>query len=285
MDEKLKEIFENVAQGDQRLVVLTGSGISAESGIPTFRGTEGYWRVGSKEYTPQEFATHMMFSEIPDEVWKWYLYRRGMCRKARPNTGHLAIVEMERLFEDRFTLITQNIDGLHLRAGNSRKNTYEIHGNINFMRCDRECSHSLYPIPEEVSDKAKGEDLTDSDRQLLRCPTCGGPTRPHVLWFDETYDEEYYYYVSSLKMASQAGLLLVVGTSGSTNLPILMAQKTLRRNGVIVDINIQENPFSALATKSGGGFIQEASSSALPRVLKVFSDAFRNHNIPDGRDR
>jgi NAD-dependent protein deacetylase/lipoamidase len=276
MNDHLKEIFENIAQSSQRIVVLTGSGISAESGIPTFRGVEGYWRVGSKEYTPQEFATHHMFSEMPDEVWKWYLYRRGMCRKARPNPGHLAIAEIERLFPDRFTLITQNIDGLHMRAGNSRKNTYEIHGNLFFMRCDRECSHAVYPIPDDVSDKAKGEGLTDSDRQLLRCPKCGGPTRPHVLWFDETYNEEFYYYVSSLKMASQAGLLLVIGTSGSTNLPILAAQKTLRRNGIIVDINIQENPFSSMATKSGGDFLQETSSIALPGVLKVLGDTVRN---------
>jgi NAD-dependent deacetylase len=276
MNNHLKDIFEKFAQSSQRIVVLTGSGISAESGIPTFRGKEGYWRVGAKEYTPQEFATHRMFMEMPDEVWTWYLFRRGICRKARPNHGHLAIAEIERLFPDRFILITQNIDGLHMRAGNSAKNTYEIHGNIFFMRCDRECTHAVYPIPDEVSDKAKGEGLTDSDRQLLRCPKYGGPTRPHVLWFDETYNEEFYYYVSSLKMASQAGLLLIVGTSGSTNLPILAAQKTLRRNGIIVDINIQENPFSSMATKSGGDFLQETSSIALPSVLKIFSDVVRN---------
>lgn len=278
MKDHLKKIFEDIAQSSKRIVVLTGSGISAESGIPTFRGVEGYWRVGSKEYRPQEFGTYQMFTKLPDEVWKWYLYRRGVCRKARPNHGHLAIAEIERLFPDRFTLITQNIDGLHMRAGNSRKNTYEIHGNIFFMRCDRECTHSVYPIPEEVLDKAKGEALTEHDRQLLRCPNCGGPTRPHVLWFDETYNEEYYYYVSSLKMASQAGLLLVIGTSGSTNLPILAAQKTLRRNGIIVDINIQENPFSAMAVKSGGDFLQEASSVGLPKVLKILSDAVRNQS-------
>ncbi len=274
--EHLKEIFKNILHSKERIVVLTGSGISAESGIPTFRGKDGFWHVGSTEYLPQQIATHQMFTEMPDEVWKWYLYRRGGCRKARPNNGHLALTEIERLFPNRFTLITQNIDGLHLKAGTSRKNLYEVHGNVFLMRCDRECSQAVYPIPEVVSDKAKGEDLTDSDRQLLRCPKCGGPTRPHVLWFDETYNEEYYYYVSSLKMAAQAGLLLVVGTSGSTNLPILVAQKVHRREGIIVDINVQENPFSYLATKSGGDFIQETSSAALPAILKVISDAARD---------
>jgi NAD-dependent deacetylase len=216
-----------------------------------------------------------MFLENPDEVWAWYLYRRGICRKARPNTGHMAVAEMERLFPDRFTLITQNIDGLHQRAGSSPGYIYEIHGSVFHMRCDQGCSNAIYPIPDDIPDKAKGEPLTDSDRRLLRCPGCGNPARPHVLWFDETYNEEYYHYVSALKVSTQTGLLLVVGTSGSTNLPVLIGQKVFRRDGLVVDVNIRENPFSKLAMASGGGFVQDTCIAALPSILKILGDAVR----------
>ena len=273
---RLKEKLEDFARSDRHFTVLTGSGISVESNIPTFRGTEGYWRVGSQAYRPHQIATHKMFLENPDDVWAWYLHRRGVCRKARPNPGHLALVEMERLFPDRFTLITQNIDGLHLRAGNSPQHVFEIHGNVFYMRCDRGCSHTVYPIPDEIPDKAKGEAVNDRDRRLLRCPSCGNPTRPHVLWFDESYNEEHYHYVSALKMSTQTGLLLVVGTSGSTNLPVLIAQKVARRFGLIVDVNIRENPFSRMAVSSHGGFVQETCTVALPAVLKILADAVRN---------
>ncbi|MCA9686135.1 MAG: RNA polymerase subunit sigma, partial [Myxococcales bacterium] len=96
----------------KKVVVLTGAGISAESGIPTFRGPEGYWTVGAREYHPQELATLQAFNRMPREVWHWYLYRRGICRAAEPNPAHFALVELERALGDRFTLITQNVDGL-----------------------------------------------------------------------------------------------------------------------------------------------------------------------------
>ena len=136
---------------------------SVESGIPTFRGEEGYWTVGSAEYHPQEMATYAMFSQLPDEVWTWYLYRRTICRQAGPNAGHLALVELETLLADRFVLITQNVDGLHLQAGNSLKRTYQIHGNIDYMRCSAECSTDIYPVPDEISPKAKGDHLTQAE--------------------------------------------------------------------------------------------------------------------------
>ncbi len=117
-----------------RLTVMTGAGISAESGIPTFRGPEGYWTVGSRSYHPQEMATFAMFRRRPDDVWQWYLHRATVCHQAEPNTGHIAIVALETLFGDRFTLITQNVDGLHLRAairpGGPTRST------AMFSRCD-----------------------------------------------------------------------------------------------------------------------------------------------------
>lgn len=255
------------------MTVLTGSGISTESDLPTFREPESYWTVGTQKYQPHQLATRKMFEENPDEVWRWYLYRRGTCRMARPNPGHRALVEIERLFPDRFTLITQNTDGLHRHAGNSMRNTFEIHGNVFYMRCFRECTSAIFPIPEAVADKTQNDELTDNDRRLLCCPKCGGLARPHALWFDETYNEEYYSYLSVLKIARQSRLLIVVGTSGSTNLPVLIAQNVQRRGGLIMDINIHETPFSFMADASGGYFIQETSSVALPALYKAFNEA------------
>src|SRR5690606_22392762 len=117
------------------LLFLTGAGISAESGIPTFRGPEGYWRVGSTNYRPEELATFAAYSAMPDVVWGWYLYRRGVCRAASPGPGHMALARAEEVLGDGFHLITQNVDGLHLRAGNSPERTYAIHGMIDFFRC------------------------------------------------------------------------------------------------------------------------------------------------------
>lgn len=272
MNQDFKKALQDWASGSGRITVLTGAGISAESGIPTFRGPEGYWTIGSKEYHPQDMATYRMFRQKPEEVWKWYLYRIGVCRKAQPNAGHLALVAMETLFKDRFTLITQNVDNLHIRAGSSLQNTFQIHGNIFFMRCVDECSLTIYPIPEGLNGKAKGQELTDIERRLLVCPDCGKGVRPHVLWFDEIYNEHFYRYQSSLNVAAETKLLIVVGTSGATNLPNQIAWEVQNNGGIIVDINLAENPFAYLALKSRRGFcIQEPSCDALPRILEAIS--------------
>jgi len=270
LDKDLKAKLTELAKKG-RVTALTGAGISAESGIPTFRGPEGYWTIGSKEYQPMEMGTYTMFRREPDEVWLWYLYRRGVCRRSEPNPGHLALARLEELLGDRFTLITQNVDGLHLRAGNSLERAYQIHGNIDYMRCARECSTNVYPIPESVPAKARGEALTDSDRQALCCPKCGGPARPHVLWFDEYYNEEHFKFNSSLYAAAQTDLLIIVGTSGTTNLPTQVAGTAQERGGLLIDINIQRNPFSEFALDNGGYFLQQPSGAALPELVKLFA--------------
>jgi NAD-dependent deacetylase len=273
MTENLKKMLQNVARHSGRITILTGAGISAESGIPTFRGPEGYWTVGSKEYRPQDMATYSMFMQSPDEVWKWYLYRIGVCAKAEPNSGHFALVEMENLLKNRFTLITQNVDNLHIRAGNSLKRTYQIHGNVFFMRCVRECTPQIYPVPRELTARNRDQTITENDRNLLRCPDCGSLTRPHVLWFDEIYNEQHYRYHSTLRVAGETELLIVVGTSGATNLPNQVVWEVMNHGGIIVDINIEENPFSHLALKSGRGFfIKQPSGRALPNILQLFKE-------------
>ena len=274
MEKALRQTLTDMAAGGGRLTVLTGAGISAESGIPTFRGPEGYWTIGAKEYQPQEMATFDMFMRKPYEVWKWYLYRMTVCRNADPNPGHFAVTEMEKLFGDRFTLITQNVDGLHLLAGSSPQRTYQIHGNVFFMRCASECSQQIFPAPENLPGKDRGDDLTDEEISLLKCPTCGGLARPHVLWFDEAYNEEYFYYMSSLNAARETGLLLIVGTAGATNLPSRVAWEVKRQRGIIIDVNIEPNVFSNLALDTpGGAFLQEPSGKALPKMVDVFREA------------
>lgn len=253
---------------EQTITVLTGAGISAESGIPTFRGPEGYWTVGAKEYHPQEMATYAMFSKYPDEVWKWYLYRLSVCRAVEPNPGHLALVEMEQILQDRFTLITQNVDGLHLRAGNSMERTYQIHGNVAFMRCVNECQQRLTPLPSELYEREKDQALSDDDKALLSCPDCGAPTRPHVLWFDESYDEHYFKFESAVAAAGQTDVLIVAGTSGATTLPNHVANLVFQKGGTIIDINIEKNPFTDMAICSNNGtFLNMSCSDGLAKIL------------------
>ena len=272
LNQNLKKILQDVAQSSGRITILTGAGISAESNIPTFRGPEGYWTIGSKEYHPQEMATYSMFMQKPDEVWQWYLYRIGICGKASPNPGHFALVEMEKLFKNRFTLITQNVDNLHLRAGNSLQNTFQIHGNVFYMRCVNECALKTYPVPQDLTSRRKDQAITETDRKLLRCPDCGNRTRPHVLWFDELYNEHYYRYHSSLKVAGETELLITVGTSGATNLPNQIVWVVNNHGGIIIDINIEENPFSNLALKCRKGFfIKKPSTKTLPLILQMLN--------------
>jgi NAD-dependent deacetylase len=252
------------------ITVLTGAGISAESGIPTFRGPEGYWTVGSQAYHPQEMATLAMFRRSPDDVWQWYLHRATVCHKALPNPGHRAIVAMEDLLGDRFTLITQNVDGLHLRAGSQSQRTFQIHGNVFQVRCAAACNPDLRPLPMDLIGREKERPLTDTERARLTCRSCGERLRPHVLWFDETYDEPYFRFHSSLQAAAQTGLLLIVGTSGATNLPNQLAWTVFHKGGTIIDINPNPNPFSEMALRTpGGAFIQQPSGRFLPQLIPV----------------
>lgn len=254
--EKTSFLKECLLDGSSRITVLTGAGISAESGIPTFRGPEGYWTLGSRVYTPQEIATFAMFLKYPEEVWKWYLYRRSVCQGATPNAGHLALVEMEHRLGNRFSLVTQNIDNLHIRAGNTLEHTFQIHGNINFSRCSAACRRTLYPVAE--------------DFHHMRCPNCGSWLRPHVLFFDETYDEQYFFFDSCLSIAAKTDVLITVGTTGATNLPVQVAMTVARNDKTIIDINVEANTFSELARSSRAGtFIQESSAEALPRLAEL----------------
>lgn len=268
MEEKLGRILGDVRSRNGRVLVLTGAGISAESGIPTFRGSEGYWVVGSRNYVPQEMATREMFERAPAEVWRWYLYRFGTCGGARPNAGHEAIVALERALGDRFALVTQNIDGLHRRAGSQR--VYCIHGDAAWVRCAAECGLGVVDLPPLVP--RGSEPLTLREREALTCRRCGAWLRPHVLWFDEYYDEAHYRMESALRAAAEADLLLVVGTSGATNLPMQIGQLAFRRGAALVDVNPEPNPFAELAERSADGFFARGSACArLPAIVEALA--------------
>jgi len=268
MQDRLETLLDRGHAGRGPIVVLTGAGISAESGIPTFRGEDGYWTVGSTHYQPSDMATFSAFTHMPDEVWRWYLYRRSVCRRAKPNAAHRALVELEEAYEDRFLLLTQNVDGLHLRAGNSRERTYEIHGNIDYLRCGDEPS-SLRPVPLEVGEAWTKESVfTPEARTLLSCCEGGELSRPHVLWFDECYDEALFRFESSIRAATSASLLIVIGTSGSTNLPMQVGAIVAQRGTPMVVINRDPSPFSRFAESSGNGcFLEGRAGDHLPGIV------------------
>ena len=274
-ESRVRELLREGLSGDGPVVFLTGAGVSAESGIPTFRGEEGYWTIGSREYHPMELATNEAFSRHPDELWSWYLYRRGVCRAAQPNPAHAALVEAERALGRRFVLVTQNVDGLHLRAGNDRERTWQIHGCIDFMRCADECLEAPVPLPDTIPvDWPKTRRVGESERALLKCPDCGAPARPHVLWFDECYDEALYRWDSSIRAASEASLLVVAGTSGATNLPLQMAGIAVRRRIPFLVVNREPSAFSEMVEGLESGlFLQGEAGRILPQVVAAMNEA------------
>jgi NAD-dependent deacetylase len=268
MREKLRAALQDL-DPRRSIVFLTGAGISAESGIPTFRGEDGYWTVGSAVYRPQEMATLAFFEQHPWEVWRWYLYRRGVCEAARPNDAHRALVDLQRRHPRIFHLITQNIDGLHALSGSDPARTYEIHGSGHLMRCAAGCTTRRYPIPEGVRSKRSEDALTDAERALLRCPDCGGDARPHVLWFDEVYSEELYRASTAMAAAASASVFVTVGTSGATSLPIHAVIAAAQAGAVLIDINPEENPFQVFAQDQGGFWLKGSSSEWVPMLCEL----------------
>jgi NAD-dependent deacetylase len=220
---------------------------------------------------PEEMATARLFAQRPEEVWRWYLHRFGICRTVRPNEAHRALVRLEAALGDRFALVTQNIDGLHRSAGSSPTRTFCIHGDAAYVRCSADCGEGRLPLPEFGRFDAQTE-LSENDRRRLKCARCGAWLRPHVLWFDEYYDEENYRAESALRAAARAELLLVIGTSGATNLPMQIGELCLRTGAAIVDVNPEPNPFTELTKRTPRGhFLCGPASSAVPELVAALT--------------
>lgn len=208
----------------KRVVVLTGAGISAESGVPTFRGQDGLWR----RYRAEELATPQSFRINPTLVWEWYDWRRGLIAQCQPNPAHRTLVEMEAWCQD-FTLITQNVDGLHQQAGSQK--VLELHGNIWRVRCT-------------------AEGLTRENREvpLSRIPPtceCGALLRPDVVWFGESLDPTVLG--AAYAAVERCDLMLVVGTSAVVH-PAASLPSLARQSGAhLVEVNVQETPLSPYA--------------------------------------
>jgi NAD-dependent deacetylase len=212
----------------QRVAVLTGAGISAESGVPTFRDAQtGLWA----RYRAEDLATPQAFLRNPRLVWEWYNWRRELVTRAEPNPGHRALVEMEERIPI-FTLITQNVDGLHQRAGSGmRFPVIELHGNIQRNKC--------------FSEDRLVDDL-EEDRQVPpRCPHCGDLLRPDVVWFGETLPEEALE--SALEAVSRCELFFAIGTSVLVQPAALLPSIALNSGAVLVEINTTLTPLSGQA--------------------------------------
>ena len=198
------------------IVALTGAGVSAASGIPTFRGSDGLWR----QYRAEDLATAEAFARDPRLVWEWYDWRRGVIAAAQPNAAHEVLARWSQ--RPGFTLITQNVDGLHERAGT--QNMLRFHGSIWELRCAAECGAS----PWENHDVGLGGGLPT-------CPSCGGIARPGVVWFGENIDPDVLDRSSSA--AARADVFLSIGTS-SLVFPAAALLHHAKRNGAFtVEIN------------------------------------------------
>jgi NAD-dependent deacetylase len=185
---------------DTFLLVLTGAGMSAESGIPTFRGVNGLWN----QYPVERLASPEGFAADPALVWRFYSQRRAQARTCAPHAGHQALVAAEQRLGDRFLLATQNVDGLHRRAGTQR--VVELHGNLGVTRCSR-CARPPFE-----------DTLLYEEEPLPRCDACGqGLLRPHIVWFGELLDPAHLGAVERfIERGARARLVfLAVGTSGA----------------------------------------------------------------------
>jgi NAD-dependent deacetylase len=211
---------------DARAVAaITGAGISAESGVPTFRGTGGLWRT----FRAEDLATPEAFARDPALVWDWYRWRRSRIAAARPNGGHVALARLEQRFA-AFTLLTQNVDGLHLEAGS--RNLVELHGNIWRARCTAE--------PHRLFDQ-RGEAPKDA---LPRCP-CGALLRPDIVWFGELLDQTALDRAAAAVRACD--VLLVVGTSALVYPVAAFPSLVDRAHATIVEVNVDATPLTAAA--------------------------------------
>lgn len=224
----------------EKIAVLTGAGISAESGVPTFRGAGGLW----KQYRPEQLATPEAFSRNPKLVWEWYCWRRDLIAKTEPNPGHQALVRLEERTAN-FTLVTQNVDGLHDRAGS--RHLLKVHGDLWDLRC-LEC----------------GREARDERLEFPTLPPlcdCGGMLRPGVVWFGEGLPA--HVWMAAEQAVADCEVMLVVGTSAVVYPAAGLVPMAKSSGAKVIEVNLEETGFSASLDKSFRG----RSGEILPSLV------------------
>lgn len=239
LEQRVRTVREKLAEC-KRAVAMTGAGISAESGVPTFRGKDGLWR----QYRATDLATPEAFMRDPDTVWEFYNWRRELLAPLKPNPGHLALAELENRLSE-FCVVTQNIDGLHRVAGS--QNVIEMHGNIWWVRCTR-CAKRF-------------ENRTVPLSGPPHCSLCGAMLRPDVVWFGEALDAAILQ--SAFDAVQSCEVMLIVGTSAVVQPAASMGVHAKRAGAFVVEINLEATPYSELYDLSLLG----KSGEILPQLL------------------
>ncbi len=257
-----------------RVFVITGAGVSAESGIPTFRGKDGYWR----NLNPAKLATPEAFARDPGLVWQWYRERRQGIRSAQPNPAHQAIAKLAQHARE-FLLVTQNVDDLHPRAGSPKEKMVQIHGDIFVTRCSR-CDFQFRdtgrggspeppaPLPaergrlESIASTSSGE-REEEDIDLPRCPRCSVLMRPGVVWFGEQLPWDELRRVENYLEAGPCDFVIVAGTTATFGYIIDWALRARANDGKLIEVNPEETPLSQFATQQ----VRESAAMALPRIV------------------
>jgi NAD-dependent deacetylase len=230
-------------QKANRVAALTGAGVSQESGLRTFRDSQtGLWA----QYKPEDLASPEAFARDPKLIWDWYAWRREAIKGVRPNAGHYALAEMEMKIPE-FTLITQNVDGLHRMAGN--KNVLELHGNIQRVRCS-ECGRFI-------------EAWSDDAEHVPACEHCGGLLRPDVVWFGESLPRGELE--AAVTAARSCDVFFSIGTSGIVQPAASLAFAAHNKGAVVVEINAES---TSLTPKTDFAFLGK-SGEILPELLKA----------------
>jgi NAD-dependent deacetylase len=241
-----------LSAGLKRILVVTGSGISAESGIPTFRGQGGYWR----NLDPSKLATEAAFRKDPELVWQWYEERRALIRRSQPNAAHQALVQLAGKARD-FLILTQNVDDLQARAEWQTKRLdgsqiVQIHGDIFVTKCSR-CTFSR----REINKESEG---------VPSCPNCGAMMRPGVVWFDEELNPDEVARVENFFLAGVCDLVLVIGTTAVFDYIVNWALKAKGTDGRLIEINPEETPLSQFATET----FRAPAAKIMPKLVEGF---------------
>jgi len=242
-----------IIKNAKHLVILTGAGVSKESGVPTFRDAmDGLWA----KYDPQQLATPRAFAQNPKLVWDWYEYRRGLVNNAKPNAGHVALAQLEKL-HPKLWIITQNVDNLHEQAGSTR--LIRLHGNIAESVCYNQCQGGRIVID-------KADFVWDADHTTPpRCPHCGGYLRPNVVWFEEPLPPQAIQ--SAYEIANRCDVMLIIGTSGMVSPASDLPHLALNNGAALIEVN----PDESMITPYVDAHLKGASGVVLPALLEALA--------------